>query len=252
MRRIVQIENGYAMLTRGLFITGTDTEVGKTYVTALIARELDAAGVSVGAYKPVCSGSNPDADGRPVWQDVETHYAATGRRYARTRICPQCFQAPLAPPVAARREGATVNAELLLQGAQWWDRRVEILLIEGVGGLLCPLTENKTIAEFALELGYPLLVIGRLGLGTINHTLLTIEIAKFRGLNVAGIVLNESEPGLDATSAVTNPVEVSRRTDVPLLGVLRHGGRQIHGPSGQSVNIDWQVLAGRGRSTRQS
>src|SRR5687768_477738 len=96
------------MRTVGLFVTGTDTGVGKTYLTCLIAREMRARGVSVGAYKPACTGCELAPDGRPRWADVDALADSLGGRYPADRICPQRFRAPLAPPVAAQQEGRAV------------------------------------------------------------------------------------------------------------------------------------------------
>lgn len=208
--------------TRALFVTGTDTGVGKTYVTSMLARELLAAAVNVGACKPVCSGSAPGPNGL-MWEDVEALYGATRKRFPRERICPQTFAAPLAPPVAAKLAGTAVDRELLHDAVRWWNGRVDLLLIEGVGGLLCPLTEDETIAEFARDLGVPLLIVGRLGLGTINHTLLTIEAARSRNLAIAGVILNQTDPDQDPVTAETNPLEIQRRSGVPVLGMVKHG-----------------------------
>lgn len=211
----------------GLFITGTDTAVGKTYVTALVAEGLLAAGVRVGAYKPACSGGVRDAEGRWTWEDIETLANAIDRPDDRERIGPQCFQHALAPPVAARLEGRTVDRELLRIGVEWWRSRVDLLLVEGVGGLLCPLTEHETVIDLAKDFAFPLLIVARAGLGTINHTLLTVAAAKSAGLKIAGIVINEQPAGVSASEWETTPAEISRRTRVPLLGILRHGDREL-------------------------
>src|SRR5690606_12271602 len=92
---------------------------------------------------------------------------------------------------------------------------------------LCPLSNQSTIADFAVRVGFPVLIVARLGLGTINHTLLTLEAAERRGLDVRGIVFNESEPGNNAEAAATDPLEVARRTSVPVLGVIRHGSTEL-------------------------
>lgn len=208
------------MSCRGLFITGTDTGVGKTYVAAGIVHALRAQGVRVGAYKPAASGSEEGAAG-PIWQDVERLSAALGGGFPRSAICPQCWHAPLAPPVAARREGGQVDPLLLRRGADWWRERVDLLVVEGAGGLLSPLTETETVADLARDLGFPLVIVARLSLGTINHTLLTIERAQARGLAIAGIVLNQSTPPDPADlSTESNPEELARRTTVPILAVL--------------------------------
>jgi dethiobiotin synthetase len=234
--------SGPAHPTLGLFVTATDTGVGKTYVTALVARALCKSGRRVGAYKPVCSGAEVAADGTVSWNDVTTLTAAIGGAFDSERVCPLRLQAALAPNVAARREGATIEFESLCQGARWWQGRVEILLVEGVGGLLCPLTDRQTIADLAAALDYPLLVVARLGLGTINHTLLTVEAARSRGLAVAGIVLNEAEPLASLSGTEENPVEIERRTQVPVLGILRHGQSSLMRTDGSAAPIDWASL----------
>jgi len=229
--------------TAGLFITATDTGVGKTFVTELIARALCDAGRRVGAYKPVCSGAEIGADGSLSWGDVTTLTAAIGGRFDAQRVCPLRFRAPLAPNVAAQREGAEIDFQRLCEGAHWWRGRVTILLVEGVGGLLCPLTARETIADLATALRYPLLIVARLGLGTINHTLLTVEAARTRGLTVAGILLNEADPLASLEGTEENPVEIERRTRIPVLGILRHGRSLPTRADGSAVSIDWAALA---------
>lgn len=244
--------NEAASQTRGLFVTGTDTGVGKTYLTALIAREASDEDIEVGVYKPVCSGIEVGPDGRTFWPDVARLSEAVGGRYPLERICPQRFSAALAPPVAARLEGATVDGAQLRTAARWWRGRVDLLLIEGVGGLLCPLTETTTVADLALDLGYPLLIVARLGLGTINHTLLTAEIARARGLAVAGVVLNDVEGRSDDVSRDTNPVELTARCPFPILAVAAHRQQspiERWSESGLSrgrepIRINWLELAG--------
>ena len=208
--------------TRALFVTGTDTDVGKTFVTSLLVRELIAAGVNVGACKPVCSGSITTTSG-PAWSDVEELFGAMQGRFPRDRICGQMFDAPLAPPVAAREEGHAVDEQLLRSTVQWWNGRVDLLLIEGVGGLLCPLTEDGTIADFAAALNVSLLIVARAGLGTINHTLLTIEAARNRKLPLAGVILNDPTGTVDAGAAQANADEIARRGDAPVLAIVQRG-----------------------------
>ncbi|WP_166831395.1 dethiobiotin synthase [Thalassoroseus pseudoceratinae] len=225
-------------MTRGLFITGTDTGVGKTFVTTRIAQELQTAGVSVGIYKPACSGVEANEAGEPMWEDVDAHFHALDGVFPRERICPQCFHAPLAPPVAALAEGRCVDADLLRSGADWWRGRVDVLLIEGAGGLLCPMTESTTIADVAADLAFPLLIVARLGLGTINHTLLTVEVARSRGLPITGIVLNDHPPQSDDPATKTNPEEIARRSNVPVFGVVGSGMLE----SELGLGVDWNAI----------
>ena len=233
---------------RGLFITGTDTDVGKTFVTAAIARQLRAAGRRPGAYKPACSGAERGHSGEPYWSDVEILAAATGIKN-RNLICPQCFEAPLAPPVAANREGASVSWQQMLDGVAHWQsavdaQEIDLLLIEGVGGLLCPLTEEHTVADFAAAVGFPVIIVARLGLGTINHTLLTIEAAQGRGLTVAGVILNDGQGLAETLAGQSNYEELNQRTAVPLLGVFPFGGDSVRLRDGRtSARMDWHQLA---------
>jgi len=232
----------------GLFVTGTDTGVGKTFVSVSVARQLRSEGLTVGAYKPACSGAIETADG-PVWEDVEALHAATGGAFERERICPQRFLAPLAPPVAATAEGKRVDPRLLRSGAEWWGGRCDLLIVEGAGGLLCPLTEEETFADLAVDLGLPVLVVARATLGTISHTLLTVEAARRRGLDVAGVVLNEVVPAGDDGSVATNAAEIERRGCVVVLGVVSHGTPARLSKGGKVVTADWRQLARR-RSAR--
>ena len=205
----------------GLFVVGTDTGVGKTFISVAIARRLRELGGRVGAYKPAASGAEQTSAGR-IWTDVSNLSAALDDQFPHDRVCPQRFVAPVAPPVAARLEGRQVDESLLIDGLHWWSDQVEALIIEGVGGLLSPLSDTLSVADFAGRVGCPLLIVGRLGLGTINHTLLTVEAALQRDLPVAGVVLNQTSADEPDLSAATNPQELARRLPVPLLGVIPH------------------------------
>ncbi len=229
---------------RGLFITGTDTSVGKTHMACEIVRELRAAGHHVGAYKPVCSGVRITSDGRSVWDDVEELRQALGNEFSEERISPQRFAAPLAPPIAARQEGRAVDLVELQRGLEWWRSQCEVLIVEGAGGLLCPLTDTETMADLMVRFQFPLLIVARLGLGTINHTLLTIEVAHARRLRVAGVLLNETTPaGDDDPSIDSNAAEIALRGGVPVLGSRRHQERHWVGRFGEPVQLDWFALA---------
>jgi dethiobiotin synthetase len=210
---------------RGVLISGTDTDVGKTYVTALIARELVSAGVKLGVYKPACSGADV-TNGQARWADLETLSKASGITDL-DRICPQRFVAPLAPPVAAREAGAAVDWDVIRTGLTRWTSDADFVLVEGVGGLLCPLTDSRSMADFAVWADLPLIIVARLGLGTINHTLLTLEAAEQRGLSVEGVVLNDVDNQADTPAAATNLAELSRLSPVPVLGTVSSHGQAI-------------------------
>jgi dethiobiotin synthetase len=185
------------MKDRGYFVTATDTAVGKTVVTAGLATSLRARGLDVAVFKPVQSGALAD--------DPAGDAALLGAE------CVYSFAAPLAPLVAARYEEETVELEPILARAQKLAREHEILLVEGAGGLLVPLAPGLDLADLAVALGLPLIVVARAGLGTVNHTLLTIEAARTRGLDVAGVVLNgESDESTTDNAALIEAASGAR------------------------------------------
>jgi len=164
----------------GLFITGTDTEVGKTYVAALIARSLRAAGRRVGVYKPAASGCR-EVEGELAADDAVLLWEAAGRPGELDRVCPQRFRAALAPHLAAREEGKELDPDLLRTGIEYWRARSDVVVVEGAGGLMSPLGDDEYVADLANDLGFPLVIVARNSLGTINHTLQTlIAAATFR------------------------------------------------------------------------
>jgi len=246
---------------RGLLITGTDTGVGKTHLTCLIARQLLAMGLCTAAYKPVCSGAvsrlvprsgsieqnsgtaAADLGTELMWDDIDRLSEATNRIWSELLICPQKFIAPLAPPVAASLEGRSVDFEMAVAGAYRFPG-AEIVLVEGAGGWLSPVSESATVADLAQKLNLPVLIVSRTGLGTINHTLLTIESVRGRGLPVAGVVMNEAIPTPNDLSCKTNADEIARRGTVPVLGVVPHGMQCELQRDCQTVTIAWQDLAG--------
>ena len=226
----------------GLFVTGTDTGVGKTEVTSAIATTLTEGEVITSVYKPVCSGAIGNENNELIWEDIERLRSAVGHRQTGGEICPQRFIMPLAPPVAARMEGRSVDEVELMNGLEAACNESQAILIEGAGGILCPVTETKNIADVAIAFGFPILIVGRLGLGTINHTLLTVEAAERRGLEIAGIVLSQTSHDDGDPSTTTNPDEISNRTSVPVLGILPYGERQLLPVSSSEHRIDWADL----------
>ncbi|NLF70211.1 MAG: dethiobiotin synthase [Candidatus Anammoximicrobium sp.] len=223
----------------GLFVTGTDTGVGKTYVAACLVRSLAATGLRVGVYKPVASGCVGDG-GRLFSEDAAALWHAAGCPGDLDRVCPQRFAAPLAPPLAARREGRNVDAALLRTGLQYWLDRADLVVVEGVGGLMSPVTDTEFAADLADDFGFPLLVVAANALGVINQTLQTlITAATFRdGLKLAGIVLNHPRPpSPDDPSLATNRSELQQRCVPPVLAELGWQAESFE-PA-----VDWREFA---------
>ena len=220
---------------RGLFFVGTDTGVGKTFVVSAVARALRQQGRAVSVCKPVATGA--EWVGSRLLSDDTRLLAEAAGEADYERVTPWTFAVPAAPPVAARLAGQNLSVADLEEAVRrqvWPDA---LLLVEGVGGLLCPLTERETVADLAALLGLPLVVVARRALGTLNHTLLTLEVARGRGLPVAGVVVSETTPP-SGPAEETNVEELRRRLDVPLLAVAAHG-------QGTSLDaVDWWDLAG--------
>ena len=223
----------------GLFVTGTDTGVGKTYVASLIAAALVAAGHCVGVYKPVASGCRRDGD-KLVSDDALALWQAAGKPETLESVCPQCFEAPLAPHLAARAEGNRVDADLLFDGIIFWRDRCDVVLVEGAGGLMSPLADDVYTADLAMNLGFRLVVVSPNLLGTINQTLQTLITATTfcDGLEVAGIVLNDLATSAADESSVSNREELELRCTPPILAHVGWNAQSI----GESV--DWAGLAG--------
>ena len=184
------------MAGNGLFVTGTDTGVGKTAVTVAIVRKLvQDRGLRVGVYKPVSSGVEP---GRFSESDAARLWEAAGRPLSIEAVCPQMFAAAISPPRSARAEGRLVDEQLLRAGFDAWRDASDIVIVEGAGGLLSPLGDRLLNADLALDLGLPLVVVDAARLGSIGRTLAIVEAAAARGLRLAAVVLSQVEPLIEA------------------------------------------------------
>ena len=212
---------------RGFFLTGTGTEVGKTYVGALLAAELASRGVKVGVYKAVASDCLPLevddfglAAGELLAGDALALWQAAGRPLTLEQVCPQRFKSPVAPNVAARMEGTTVDAQLLREGLEPWFKASDVVLVEGAGGLMSPLSDDDFNADLAADLGLPLVVVAANRLGVINDTLQTVITASVYGdgLDVAGVVLNQVSDQATDESLTSNADQLREHLRVPLLG----------------------------------
>jgi len=201
---------------RGIFVVGTDTGVGKTLVAAALARYLVNLGVVVRVVKPVETGvPNPEALG----PDGNLLRWAAGNNALPEEISPYRFHLPLAPSLAAEKEGVRIDLQTILDRISPGDEKGEFWIVEGAGGLMVPLAGGFTVADLALRTDLPLLIVARPGLGTINHTLLTVMAARTMSIPVAGIIVNgmPERPDLAEESA---PHALASLASAPLLGVL--------------------------------
>ena len=173
----------------GLFVTGTDTEVGETYVAALIAKSLVAAGHRVGVYKPTASDCVYDGN-QLVAEDAIALWDAAGRPLNVESVCPQRFRAPIAPHLSAKSEGKEIDSELLRTGLSAWADCCDIVIVEGSGGLMSPVSDDEYIADLAFDFDYPLVLVSPNVLGAINQTLQTlITAACFRAVSYTHLTL---------------------------------------------------------------
>lgn len=205
-----------------LLVTGTDTGVGKTWVSCGLLRAARAAGLRVAARKPAETGCDPDASGRLVGADAVALHAAAGADEPLEAVCPIRLPDPLAPSFAARRAGVTIDAGEVVASCRGRARDVDLLLVEGAGGLLVPLAGRFTFADLARELEARLLLVVGARLGAINHALLSLEVAAARGTPLAGVVVNHFSTARDlATDTLADSLR--ELTDVPLLAEVGHG-----------------------------
>lgn len=193
---------------RGLFVTGTDTEVGKTVVAAALTAAIRASGTTVGAFKAVVTGLDEPLPGVPADHEL----LAACADMAPADVAPLRFGPPVSPHLAGELAGVRIDPAELADAARATAAARGTLVAEGVGGLLVPLTsEGYLVRDLAVELGLPLVIAARPGLGTINHTLLTLQAARAAGLEVRGVVLT---PWPDDPS----PMEASNRRTIAALG----------------------------------
>jgi dethiobiotin synthetase len=208
---------------RGAFVTGTGTEVGKTVVAAAIARTLAAAGQTVAVFKPAVTGLDTPADGPETGNmdpfqarrpDHEVLRRAAGSAQSDEEIAPYRYGPPASPHLAAALAGEEIEPRRLLDAARAVGASADTLVCEGVGGLLVPLSPSYLVRDFAVDLALPLVIAASPGLGTINHTLLTVESARAAGLAVAAVVLT---PWPERPSAI----EESNRETIATLAETR-------------------------------
>jgi dethiobiotin synthetase len=225
---------------QGLFFTGTDTGVGKTYVVAAVAQILLGQGHQVLVCKPVATGANWK-EGRLISDDTLSLARAARMENDLQKVTPWTFADPVAPPVAARRAGIELRLSDFVRAIHERQETQKAMLVEGIGGLLCPLTERETVADLVKALKMPLVVVARRSLGTLNHTLLTLEAAQSRGLKVAGLIINETSP-IQTLAEETNIVELKKRIEVPLLATVPFRSGTDSGDPPSLEAVDWWKL----------
>jgi dethiobiotin synthetase len=215
-------------VSAALFVTGTDTGVGKTAVACALARGARRAGLRVRVLKPVETGCARGPGGALVPADALALAEAAGDDAPLERLCPWRLELPAAPEVAAAAAGESLELAPIAEALEAARKDADLVLVEGAGGLLVPILPGLDMAGLAGRFALPLVVVARAALGTLNHTLLTLEAAHARGLRVLGVAVSH-------TTAVHSPADrrnldlLLARLPAPFLGELAHGARELPG-----------------------
>lgn len=215
---------GEASMSKGLFIIGTDTDVGKTFVTAQLMKKLIQEGISAGYYKAVLSGGFYDGD-TLIPGDAKEVLEASGVDENYDKCVSYILEHPVSPHLAAKLEGIDIKLDKILEDYKAISEKYDYLCVEGSGGIICPIkmtdTEVILLEDIIKLLKIPTLLVARAGLGTINHTTLTVKYLEQKGIEVKGIILNEYESGNRIHE--DNKVVIERLTGTKVIGVVPKG-----------------------------
>jgi len=224
----------------GLFVGGTDTGVGKTMSAVRIVEWLRRAGYRVAAHKPVATGCQRVA-GECISDDALALWEATGRIGTPDKVCPQCFEAPLAPYLAAEKERRVVDSAMLRDGIKSWNGECDFLIVEGTGGLMSPLDRHTLNIDLAVEFGFPLVIVAQDRIGVIHQTLQSCTVASDYSVPVKAIILSETTPpdrnsgqGIDP-SLESNATAVAEFTHKPVTRLPWRGATFV-------PPLDWATL----------
>lgn len=216
---------------RGFFITGTDTGVGKTIITAALIKAAKFLGLSACGMKPIetgCLKSKFKVKSSKLKVKEEVLIPSdgmflkeiAGMNDSMDLVNPIRFQNPLAPFPASEIEGVPVEIDKIKKAYSELSKKYDAVFVEGIGGLLVPIKKDYTVLDLARDFSLPIIVVARPGLGTINHTMLTVNYAIREGLTVAGIIINHSQPPEGSLAEETNPEVIRQLSTVPLLGIF--------------------------------
>jgi dethiobiotin synthetase len=240
-------------LAKGFFITGTDTGVGKTIISAALIKAVQILGLKSCGMKPIETGCSKqkfkgksskvkvqDRDLMPL--DGIFLRSMGDAKESIDLVTPVRFQSPLAPLAASEMEGRAVDLGTIKKAYQKLSLKYDAMIVEGIGGLLVPIRKNYFVLDLASDMGLPVVVVARPGLGTINHTLLTVNYALRQDLIVAGIIINYSHPPENSLAEKTNLAVIAGVCDIPVIGVFPHlrnlGSATIQKAAAENVDFD--------------
>ena len=225
-------------MNTGFFITGTDTGVGKTFVAAGLIRAMKEQGIDVCPMKPAETGCRV-SKGRLISDDTLKLIQESGVDEPIDVINPYRFRKPLAPSVAAEFEGGNFKKRIVLDAYKQLAIKHEMIIVEGAGGIMVPLYKRYLFLDLVKDLNLPLMIVARSGLGTINHSLLTIEAARKKGIKILGVIMNSAIKSKKDISCKTNPEVIAQIGKVSILGIIPH----IAGSDNKIKNNIFKIIA---------
>jgi dethiobiotin synthetase len=231
----------------GLFVTATDTEVGKTVIAGAIAHHFLRQGARVAVCKPIATGCVNRREGL-VSEDAEFLASCADARFPLDLICPVRYREPLGPQVAADRAGAPVDWPAVDRSLRLMSAESDVIVVEGVGGVLVPLDQDHTVLDLARWLKLPAVVVARPGLGTINHTLLTVDALRRADVRVAGVVINRYPADGATVAEETAPRYIEKWAKCPVLAIVPNQTNFTRPPLPANLlspidRVDWAALA---------
>jgi dethiobiotin synthetase len=207
-------------MNQAYFVTGTDTGSGKTTIASALIRHFVNQGLQTVGMKPIASGCD-FVDGQAINEDVTALVRASNVNAPKAIVNPYRFMPAIAPHIAASQAGVNIDTQVILDAYHQLSRIADVVIVEGAGGFLVPINAGQTLADLAIQLDIPIILVVGMRLGCINHALLTVEAIKSRGLTLAGWVANQVDPHMAEFEA--NLQTLQQRIEIPCLGVVGYG-----------------------------
>ena len=220
----------------GIFVTGTDTEVGKTLVSAALILKLREKGINAIGFKPVVAGTYTNSNGQVLNEDLETLRIASKLLPGALDLCPYVLDEPAAPHLVAAQGGLKLEKAIIMRALNAVQGQSDAVVVEGAGGFLTPLTDSTDLGDFAQQLGLPVILVIGMRLGCINHALLTLEAIKSRKLQIAGWIANSLSTEMPFLNE--NIKSLQSRIDAPFLGCISPLPKELQKQQNQPYSIE--------------
>ena len=229
--------------TNGYFVTGTDTEVGKTLVSGTLILKLREQGINTIGFKPVVAGTYQDAAGKTLNEDVETLRIASNLGSNELSLCPYLLDQPAAPHLVAARQSLKLEMGVMAEAFQNIQHQADCVVVEGAGGLLIPLNDQDDLSDFAKKIRLPIILVVGMKLGCINHALLTYEAIKARNLTIAGWIANTLSTEMPLLQE--NLQTLKTRMTTPFLGLIPELPKALQKPDNSPYLIEALTFAAK-------